>query len=168
MEVGGIVVRSKLRKRRVLYIGVAVIAVVAALIIWIHLSESRTQLVLAGQNIVVTVTADSLEDMYGYQFRLNYDKEELEYEGTLTSKIEDIQNIFSEPMEGYELVGATMIGEKSGVFGQDKQICEMVFTVKKDGTLTDLGISISDINVVTSELQYVEGVDGWRVESALR
>jgi len=159
------------RSKKALFIGIAALAIVIAVLVLLLPSNTGQQeltTALAGQNIVVTVSADTLEDVYGYQFNLNYDKEKLEYINKPESRIDDITMIFSTPMEGYELVGATMTGARSGVSGRDIVVCEIVFALKEDSTLSDLGVSISDISLVTSELEYIEGIEGWQLRSALQ
>lgn len=138
------------------------------------LLANRNQPVAAGQNVVVTITADSLEDTYGYQFQMHYDEDKLEYSGSIKSKLEDIPTIFSKPFAGYELVGATMVGEKDGVTGNNKTVCELVFTAKEDSTLNNLALSINDINVVKynpatmEEMEYTENIEGWQLKAAVQ
>lgn len=144
----------------------AVVLLIAALIA-VLLLTNQNRPVAAGQNVVITVTADTLEDAYGYQFQMHYDEDALEYTGDITSKLEDIQTIFSKPYSGYELVGATMIGEQDGVSDRNQAVCELVFTAKEDTTLNDLDVSLSGINVVKSDLDYVEGIEDWSLHAAL-
>ena len=165
---------TTIRKKQLIYISIAVLVIVGLFVVFMLASSSQYQPVVAGQNIVVTVQADTLEDMYGYQFRINYNQDELEYTETLTSKIQNISNIFSkqkEEKEGYELVGATMVGEQSGITGKNKALCEMVFTAKKDGMLSDFSCLLSDIKVikiVESELEDVDNIEGWQCKLSLQ
>ena len=99
---------------------------------------------------------------------MNYNKEKLEYKEIIESKIDDITAVFAKPMEGYELVGGTMTGQKDGVSGKDIVVCELMFSAKEDSTLLDLGVSISDISLVTSGLESIEGVEDWQLESILQ
>jgi len=160
---------AKLKEKKALCICLAVALVIVAIVLVVLLTRSNqpaSESVSAGQNIVVTITADSIEDLYGYQFRIIFDKEKLEYTGVAESRIDGITSIFSVPMEGYELIGATMIGDESGVSGQNIVVCEITFTAKIDGSLDDFNISITDVNVVTSsglDLDYIEGVEGWEL-----
>lgn len=164
------------RTKTALCIGIAAAVAIVAIFIGFLILSNRNQQVLAGQNIVVTVTADSLEYVYGYQFRINYNKDELEYTeytGSLTTKIDEFQAIYSHSREDFELVGATMVGDKSGVSGKNKTVCKMVFTAKKDTTLADLVISISDVCVVQtlpdqSDLDAIEGVEGWKLKCSVK
>lgn len=155
------------RKKRLIYIGITVL-VIAGLLVVFMLSSNQAQTfnpnqqVEAGQNIVVTVKADTLDAMYGYQFRLNYNPDDWEYTGTLTSKVQEITNIFSKQKDGYELVGATMVGQQSGITGKNKVLCEMVFTAKKDGTLGDFPLTLSNVNVVKPDSEYLENIEGWQ------
>jgi len=160
------------RSKKAIGIGVASVIAVAGIIAVLFVIARKNDAgpapdptVLAGQGIVVTVAADSLEDVYGYQFQMNYDESELEYAGGLASKIEGITTIFAKPFEGYQLVGATMVGDRAGFSGEGHAVCEMAFTAKRDGALSGFAaaLSISDINVVTSDLEYKEGVEGWSV-----
>ena len=164
---------SAIRGKRLVYIGIAVLVIVAALLLG-FLARGKDQPVVAGQNIVVTVQSSSFENMYGYQFRLGYNPNEVEYvKDTLTSKNEEIVTIFSKPYPEYELVGATMIGDKRGISGRNKDLCELVFTAKKDGMLSEFLFSVNDVNVVTladvsAELGYEEGVEGWRYKLSVQ
>ena len=126
------------------------------------------QPVTAGQNIVVTVSADAFTDMYGYQFQLLYDEQKAEYTRQLTSRLDEIQTIFGKPFTGYELIGATMIGEVPGVSKRNSAVCEAVFTAKEDCVLSDLHFSIRDVRVVTSDLEYHEGVEGWKITAEIQ
>lgn len=117
--------------------------------------------VSAGQKIVLTVMAASVDDMYGYQFQVNYDENEFEYTGELKSELDAISTIFAKPFDGYQLIGATMIGDQTGVSGENVVICEMEFTTLKDCVLTDSALGISNINVVSPALEYDEDVSGW-------
>lgn len=139
--------------------------IIVAILCTIFFISKKNQNISAGESVLVTVTADSIEDIYGYQFHMNYDKSNVEYiENSVASNMDEITTIFSKSKEAYELVGATMIGDGEGVSGRKKAICEMKFKVKKKTKLKDLDIFISDVNVVQSNLEYVEGVDGWSVE----
>jgi Cohesin domain. len=117
--------------------------------------------VSAGQKIILTVTAKSVNDMYGYQFRVNYDEKKLEYKGELKSEVNDISTIFAKAFEGYQQIGATMIGDKPGVSGKDMVICKMEFAAPKTCTITDSTLGISKTDVVSSTLKYDEDVSGW-------
>lgn len=147
----------------IITITVIIVAVIAALTL---LLIPEKIIIEEGQNIAVTVISDSFEALYGYQFQLNYARDELEFEGTLTSKINDISTIFSKTMDGYELVGATMIGKKDGVSGKNKAVCEMIFRAKKEIELKDLEISISDVNIVQSDMNYLENIQGWKLKTS--
>ena len=123
--------------------------------------------VTAGDKFVITVAAPSVEDMYGYQFRVNYNAADYVYSGELKSDINGIDTIFAKPFEGYELVGATMIGERAGVNGTDQIVCHMTFESLRDTAVSDESISISDVSVVTSTLEYNEDILGWTYSAAL-
>lgn len=161
-------------KKKQIIIGVAAVVVVAALLFFLTMLPKLSQTsdpeqpVAAEQNIIVTVKAESIEDLYGYQFNLNYDSEELEYAGTITSKVDDIQTIFSKPKDGFELVGATMVGDKEGVSGTNMVLCEMIFTAKKDGVISDFACSLSDVSIVKPDMEYLEDVEGWTCSLSLQ
>ena len=163
-------------KKKIVIIVIAVLVVAACAVAAFLLLGNRDPEVKAGQNVVVTVMADKLEDMYGYQFQMNYDPGQLEYTGSSpTSKIDDIQWVFSTAFDGYELVGGTMTGDKAGISGSNKALCELVFTAKQDGKLSDFTLSISEINTVKApegasieDMEYVEGIQGWSIKSAVR
>ena len=166
---------ARLKGKKTLYIIIAIAVALVVLIAVIILSnlgrqvsdpesESVMEPIAAGQNIVATVMAGSLDNMYGYQFQLEFDEEKLEFTGTVESQIDDITSIFSAPMEGYELVGATMIGDRSGVSGTDVVVCEIVLVARQDGLLDDFNVSITDIKIVTADLDFIEDVEGWTLE----
>lgn len=152
-------------KKRIYLIAAAAVTIVVVITAVILLQKSNRTPLKEGQSIAVTVMADSFENLCGYQFQLNYVKDELEYEGTVTSKIDDIQTIFSKPMDGYELVGATMVGESDGVSGKNKAMCEIIFTAKKEIVLDELDITISDVNIVQSDMNYLEDIQGWSLNT---
>lgn len=155
-----------LSKKKPLVIGICVLIVIAAVFLGFMLSN-RDQAVAAGQFVVVTVTADALDDVYGYQFNMQYNKDELEYTDSITS-LTDIKTIFSKDMGTHELVGATMVGEQNGISGKNKAMCQMVFTAKKDINLSDVDLSISKVNTVKSDLEYIENIEGWRLKAKVQ
>jgi Cohesin domain. len=115
----------------------------------------------ANQKIVLTVMAKSVDDMYGYQFRVNYDENKLVYKGELKSEVGAISTIFAKPFDGYQQIGATMVGEQSGVSGKNLVVCKMEFSAPKDCTITDSTLGISKTGVVSSALKFDEDVSGW-------
>ena len=128
-------------------------------------SGSRT--VLAGDVVVVQVYADSMDDVYGYQFDLNYDRDYLEYRKGLYSDINTIHTIFATDKERCLLVGATMIGNTGGFIGREVPVCRIEFIsltgFNLNPDLSSEHITISGVNVVTGDLEYVEDVEGWAV-----
>lgn len=50
-----------------------------------------------------------------------------------------------------------MIGDKKGFTGERFQVCEIVFSAEKAAKSSDYNISLSNVNVVDSELTYTEG-----------
>ena len=121
--------------------------------------------VSAGDTVVINIFADGMDDVYGYQFNINFDEDFVEYKKRLFSDIDDILTIFATDKEWYLLVGATMIGEAQGYSGQDVPVCRVEFAALTDFELnpdfTSDHIALSDVNVVTSDKQYLENVDGW-------
>jgi len=121
--------------------------------------------VSAGDTVVVNVFADVMDDVYGYQFCINYDGDFIEYRKRLHSDIDEIQTIFAADMERSLLVGATMIGDAEGYSGSDVPVCRAEFTALNDFLLnpdfTSDHISLSDVNIVTSDKKYLENVGGW-------
>jgi hypothetical protein len=137
----------------------------------VDLDESQVPLgniattVSAGDTVVINIFADDMDDVYGYQFNINFDGDFIEYKKRLYSDINDILTIFATDKEWYLLVGATMIGEVQGYSGQDVPVCRVEFVALTDFELnpdfTSDHIALSDVNVVTSDKQYLENVDGW-------
>ncbi|MBC8545448.1 hypothetical protein H8711_00660 [Clostridiaceae bacterium NSJ-31] len=165
---------EQLTKKRIIAIIVGVVAVLAVAAVAFGFlrsgsdpASSGPKAVVAGQKVAVTVAAPSVEDLYGYQFRLNFDESKFEYKEELTSEIDEISSIFAKPFDGYQLVGATMIGETPGFSGKKVDICKMVFEAKVDTPLSEATFSISDVNIVKSNLDYEENVDGWQMETAV-
>ena len=115
----------------------------------------------ANQNIVLTVTAKSVDDMYGYQLRVNYDEKKFEYKGELKSEVNAISTIFTKQFNGYQQIGATMTGHHPGVSEKNAAICKMKFAARKDCKITDSTFGISKIGMVSSTLKYDENVSGW-------
>ncbi len=164
---------EQLTKKRIIAIIVGVVAVLAVAAVAFGFlrggdpASSGPKAVVAGQKVAVTVAAPSVEDLYGYQFRLNFNESKFEYKEELTSEIDEISSIFAKPFDGYQLVGATMIGETPGFSGKKVDICKMVFEAKEDTQLSEATFSISDVNIVKSNLDYEENVDGWQMETAV-
>jgi hypothetical protein len=164
------------RKNTLIIVFIIVIAAVSVFIIYNLTNMPKTSIadnaiplsVASGDKVVVTVEAASLEDMYGYQFQVNYDRELFDFSGGLESDIGEIETIFSKPFDGYELVGATMIGEKQGVSGEGKSVCTMTLTARADGVVSADALSLSDVRVIRSDLSYEEDAGGWNCGIALQ
>jgi hypothetical protein len=120
----------------------------------------------AGDTVVVSVFADEMTDVYGYQFDIGYDKESLEYGKHLYSDIDEIITIFATDKEQCLLVGATMIGDVKGYSGQDVLVCRVEFTALAD--CDPDYITLSGVNIVTDDLRYLETVDGWTTNITVR
>ncbi len=94
--------------------------------------------VTTGDEVLVTIKADAVENMYGYQFQLHYDPEALAYaENDVTSELGDFGFIFDQPFEDYTLVGATMTGDQAGLSGTDQVLCHLKFTMLTDTVLVE-------------------------------
>lgn len=119
-------------------------------------------IIKAGNEITVTVRADTVSDMYGYQFNLNFDKNKVSYKGGLKSSINEISTIFKKDNPDYLLIGATMIGDKPGYTGNDVDICSLIFTANED--LDPSTFTVSRVNTVDSNQKYTENVSGWSCE----
>lgn len=119
----------------------------------------------AGDIVVVNVSADELDAMYGYQFDVDYNREYLEYRKRLYSDIDEILTIFATDKEQNLLVGATMIGDAKGYSGQGVPVCRVEFIALSDFDMEpDFDakyITLSRVNVVSDDLSYLENVDGW-------
>jgi len=126
----------------------------------------------AGDIVVVNVAADEMDDVYGYQFDMNYDRDYLEYKKRLFSDIDDIITIFATDKEWYLLVGATMTGDVRGYSGREVPVCRVEFVALNDFDLkTDSSsehITVSSVNVTKDDLQYIENVDGWTASISVR
>lgn len=127
-------------------------------------SDSHPEnIIKAGSDIVVTIHADTISDMYGYQFNLNFDNSKVSYKSGLKSTISEISTIFKKDYPDYLLIGATMIGDKPGYSGNDVDVCTLVFTANED--VDPSTFVISGVNTVDSAQEYVQNVSGWSCEA---
>ena len=128
--------------------------------------------VSVGDIVVVNIFADEMDNVYGYQFDINYNREYLEYRKRIYSEIEDMIAIFATDKEQYLLVGATMIGDAKGYSGQDIPVCRVEFVALSDFDLENdfdmKYIMLSRVNVVTDDLQYLEDIDGWAADLSIQ
>ena len=134
------------------FLGVAVCAL-------LFLKPATPSGIKAGDEIVVRITAARVSDLYGYQFALYYDKENFEYVGGVSSSLDEIRTIFAKEFDSYLLVGATKIGNEKGFSGKQTDICEITLIALKD--CDPPVISISGVNIVQSDLNYLEDVTDW-------
>ena len=158
---------------------------VAGLAIWfcfgksdpvIDLREQETPLdgirtkIIAGDTVVVNIFADEMDSVYSYQFDINYDRDFLEYNKRVYSDIDEILTIFASDKEWRLIVGATMIGEAKGYSGRKVSVCQLEFGALVDFELnhdsTSDHMTISSVNIVKDDLQYLEDVDGWTINIA--
>ena len=117
--------------------------------------------VMEGDVLTIHVAAPEVSDLYGYQFRLEYDDTSFAVDG-LQSLISDIPTIFKKDFDGYVLVGATMTGDAPGYSASDTQLCEVKLTALADGVRPE--VKLSKVSVVSSQLDYTEDITGWTYE----
>jgi|LSQX01.1.fsa_nt_gb hypothetical protein len=152
-------------KKRVTIIAitVAILAIVAAVIVIYYMNKAEVPVTLeAGQNFIVSVHAQEVKNLYGYQFNLYYDKDKVAYKGDLKSSIDAISMIFEKDKEDYMLVGATMIGDVPGFSGRNVEVCSMEFTAKSD--IDSSAFTINRVNTVDADQNYVENISGWTIK----
>lgn len=126
-------------------------------------TASSKGIIKADHDFIVTVKANTVFNMYGYQFNLDYNKSKATYKSDLKSSINGISTIFKKDMSGSLLIGATMIGDKPGYSANDVNICTMTFTAVTDFDLSTL--KISGVSTVDSTEKYVENIGGWSIEA---
>ena len=115
-----------------------------------------------GYDVTVRINAPKADDLYGYQFRLEYDSASFAA-SKLKSLIGEIPTIFKKEFDGYILIGATMTGDSPGYSASDTQICELNLTaLTDDGKLPE--VNITSVSVVSAELDYTEDINGWVYE----
>jgi len=115
-----------------------------------------------GQKIMVTVKANEISNLFGYQFNLNYDNKKATFKGNLKSSVSGINTIFKKDMGDHLLVGATMIGDTPGYSGRDVTICTMEFIATED--LDPSSFTINGVSTVDANQNYIENVGGWSID----
>lgn len=120
----------------------------------------------AGDIVVVNIFAEEMNDVYGYQFDINYGREYLEYRNRLYSDIDGILTIFAADKEEHLLIGATMVGDQKGYSGQDVPVCRVEFIALSD--LDPGQITLSKVNIVQDDLMYLENIGGWTARITTR
>lgn len=125
-------------------------------------SANTANSIKTGQNFTVTVKANEISNLYGYQFNLNYDNKKAIYKGSLKSSISGINTIFKKDMGDHLLVGATMIGDSPGYSGQDVTVCTMEFIATED--LDPSSFTINGISTVDANQNYIEDIGGWSID----
>ena len=167
------------KKRRNIYVLCILFVAVMGFFTWFFIgnrtsadSESIPYTISAGDVVVISVFADEMYDVYGYQFDMYYDRGYLEYSKRLFSDIDEISTIFATENERHLLVGATMIGETNGHSGQEVPVCHVEFVALTDFELSadfpSIHTAISNVNIVTSDLEYLEDIEGWTVGITVR
>jgi outer membrane murein-binding lipoprotein Lpp len=116
-----------------------------------------------GQDFTITVKANEVSNLYGYQFNLNYDNKKVTYKGSLKSSISEIGTIFKKDMTDHLLVGATMTGNRPGYSNQNVTVCTMVFTAAAD--IDSSAFTIDSVNTVDANQNYVENINGWSIDA---
>ena len=124
-------------------------------------SLAASHVIIEGDILTVRVSAREVSDMYGYQFRFEYDDTMFTVDG-IQSLVADIPTIFKKNFDGYVLVGATMTGDVPGYSSSCAQLCELKLKALTTGDLSD--IKLSNVNVVSSQLEYAEDVPDWTYE----
>jgi hypothetical protein len=121
----------------------------------------------AGQTITVAVFAPEIKDMYGYELKVYFDADDIQYGGSLKSGVSAIPTIFHKEFDNYVLIGATMIGQKDGFTAEAgmTQVCSFTMTAVKDCDLSEL--SISGVNIVNGNLDCTENIGNWEIITAV-
>lgn len=124
--------------------------------------SQNTKSIKAGDDFTITVKANEVSNLYGYQFNLNYDNTKAAFKDSLSSSVDGINTIFKKDMSDYLLIGATMIGSKPGYSGQDVTICTMVFTAVED--LDPSTFTIDGVSTVDADQKFIENIGGWSID----
>ena len=119
----------------------------------------------AGKSVSIKVSAPAVNDMYGYEFKIHYDKESVNYTGGLKSNIDGLDMIFAKDLEGYILIGATMIGDRPGHSSGHTDVCTLSFTALHEFDISEL--KIESVNVVKSDSEYIKDVENWTIEATV-
>ena len=123
--------------------------------------NTGTQMLEAGEVFTVTVQANAVSDLYGYQFNLGYENGKASYDGALKSSVNGINTIFKKDMPDHLLVGGTMIGDMVGYSGEDVEICSMRFVAAE--RIDPASFTIDGVSTVDSNQKYVEDITGWKI-----
>lgn len=164
----------KNKKRRSIIISIAVLAVVLAGVgVYFAAFANRDTMdqefahtAREGDLVFFTVSAADLVDMYGYEARVIYDDEYLLFEGNPKSEIHDISMIFYNEFDTYLLIGATMIGDRSGYSSEQSNVFTLMFRALKD--FDTQGLTIGNISIVKSDLEYMQDIEGWKTSIEIR
>ena len=126
---------------------------------------NQQRIVKTGDQVIVKISAEHVSDLYGYQFELHFDNDDFKYEGGLSSSISEINTIFAKEIENHLLIGATKIGDEKGFSEDQAVICEIILTAKRECEIPN--VSITNINIVKSDLTYAEGIKNWSVDTQI-
>ena len=119
----------------------------------------------SNKTISVKVTAPQVEDMYGYEFKIYFNSENVEYTGNLKSSISTIGTIFDKDFDSYILVGATMIGDVKGYSGDKSEICTLSFAGSQEIDVSEFRIEA--VSIVKSDLEYVKNITDWSLSATV-
>ena len=114
----------------------------------------------AGDTVVVQVIADSVSDLWAYEFTLRYDDNAIKIK-SIHSAIHDI-SVFAKQEDGFVSVGAAKLGNSDGINGDNMLICEIVMKVLRDGPVDRL--SIQDLYVMDFAMNFLEDISDWEVK----
>lgn len=133
---------------------------------------SGSKKISAGDTVVAVISVDEMSNVYGYQFNLHYNSDKLQYSDSLYSDIDEIPTIFATERDLSLLVGATRIGDEPGFSGRAVQVCRIEFVALADFELEadfDMKqVSLSSVNIVTGDLQYIENAEGWVINLTVK
>ena len=120
-------------------------------------------LLSAGDFVVVQAIGGQLDDMYGYQFKLDFDDSAFDF-FSLESLVPGINLTFQRTFPEYLLVGATKVGGVPGYSSSsdENQISQIVFRAKRN--VETLQFSLREVGIVRSDMTYFDDVPGWRFE----
>jgi len=118
-----------------------------------------------GQTVMITISAPNLNDVYGYELKIHYNPDVVQYAGGLKSNITEIPTIFAKQFDKYVQIGATKIGKVDGFSASNTktEVCTMSFTALKDFDMA--GLRIDGVSIVNSDMQYHENIRNWEIST---
>lgn len=117
-------------------------------------SEDRFEV---GQDVKVTVTGDHLQDMYGFEIQLTYDKSKLAFKGAKSAIAG-----FSVPVheEGQLIFAHTKVGRTRGESGR-VEMAEITFRLLAEGKTA---VELSKVKLVSSDIKAQESKPDVRMD----